>query len=132
MCEDHRAAAAIATEAGLLSELREQGLPPAELKAAGADWAVHVALVSGGELVAGAVALPARGLTLSTAAPAPSPAPTEGRVRLLVSRTRPTEHATALAAALDAELVPMGPAGAKVRRADLADTVLAVVKELAR
>jgi 3'(2'), 5'-bisphosphate nucleotidase len=33
---------------------------------------------------------------------------------LLVSRTRPTEHATALAAALDAELVPMGSAGAKV------------------
>ena len=30
-----------------------------------------------------------------------------------MSRTRPTEHATALAGALDAELVPMGSAGAK-------------------
>src|SRR6185295_17407763 len=37
------------------------------------DWAVHVALVADGELVAGAVALPARALTLSTAAPPSSP-----------------------------------------------------------
>jgi 3'(2'), 5'-bisphosphate nucleotidase len=51
---------------------------------------------------------------LSTAEPPPTPAPHDGRIRLLVSRTRPTEHATALAAALDAELVPMGSAGAKV------------------
>jgi 3'(2'), 5'-bisphosphate nucleotidase len=78
------------------------------------DWAVHVALVQDGELVAGAVALPAQGVTLSTAEPPPTPEPSGARVRLLVSRTRPTEHATALAAALDAELVPMGSAGAKV------------------
>jgi len=78
-----------------------------------ADWAVHVALVEQGELVAGAVALPAQGLTLSTAEP-PPPAPARDRIRLLVSRTRPTEHATALAAALDADLAPMGSAGAKV------------------
>ena len=78
------------------------------------DWAVHVALVIGGQLAAGAVALPGQGLTLSTATPPPAPAVTEARLRLLVSRTRPTEHATALAAALDAELVPMGSAGAKV------------------
>jgi 3'(2'), 5'-bisphosphate nucleotidase len=78
------------------------------------DWAVHVALVEDGELVAGAVALPAQGVTLSTAEPPPTPAPARTRIRLLVSRTRPTEHATALAAALDAGLVPMGSAGAKV------------------
>src|SRR4029453_2387672 len=78
------------------------------------DWAVHVALVEDGELVAGAVALPAQRVTVSTAEPPPTPTPTRGRIRLLVSRTRPTEHATALAAALDAELVPMGSAGAKV------------------
>jgi 3'(2'), 5'-bisphosphate nucleotidase len=78
------------------------------------DWAVHVALVEDGTLVAGAVALPAQGVTLSTAEPPPTPAPRRDRIRLLVSRTRPTEHATALAAALDAELVPMGSAGAKV------------------
>jgi 3'(2'), 5'-bisphosphate nucleotidase len=53
-------------------------------------------------------------VTLSTAEPPPTPAPHDGRIRLLVSRTRPTEHATALAAALDADLVPMGSAGAKV------------------
>jgi 3'(2'), 5'-bisphosphate nucleotidase len=78
------------------------------------DWAVHVALLVDGELAAGAVALPAQGITLCTAEPPPPPAATGSRVRLLVSRTRPTEHATALAAALGAELVPMGSAGAKV------------------
>jgi 3'(2'), 5'-bisphosphate nucleotidase len=78
-----------------------------------ADWAVHVALVVGGELIAGAVALPAQGTTLSTAAPPATPAPVDGSVRLLVSRTRPSEHAGALAEDLGAELVPMGSAGAK-------------------
>jgi 3'(2'), 5'-bisphosphate nucleotidase len=78
------------------------------------DWAVHVALVEDGALVAGAVALPAQGVTLSTHEPPSTPAPGRNGIRLVVSRTRPTEHATALAAALDAELVPMGSAGAKV------------------
>jgi 3'(2'), 5'-bisphosphate nucleotidase len=77
------------------------------------DWAVHVALVEDGALVAGAVALPAQGRTLATADPAPTPGPGAGPIRLLVSRTRPSEHAAALAAALGAELVPMGSAGAK-------------------
>jgi 3'(2'), 5'-bisphosphate nucleotidase len=170
MSDDHRAAAAIATEAGRrLLELRPCGLSGDELKAAGdarsqeyiaealrtqfpgdavlseeaaddparlssrrvwivdpldgtrefseverSDWAVHVALMENGVLAAGAVALPAQGVTLSTAEAPPTPAPHNGRIRLVVSRTRPTEHATALAAALDAELVPMGSAGAKV------------------
>lgn len=78
------------------------------------DWAVHVALVSGGELAAGAVALPAQGVTLSTAELPATPPARDERIRLLVSRTRPSEHATALADKLDAELVPMGSAGAKV------------------
>ena len=163
--EDHRDAAAIATEAGrMLLELRTPDLPPAELKAAGdarsqqyiaealsshhpsdavlseeaaddaarlgrsrvwiidpldgtreysevprVDWAVHIALVVDGELAAGAVALPAQAITLSTADPPSSPAATGARVRLLVSRTRPTEHAAALAAALDAELEELTP-----------------------
>ena len=38
-----------------------------------ADWAVHVALWSGGELIAGAVALPARGVTLATPQVPPLP-----------------------------------------------------------
>ncbi len=77
------------------------------------DWAVHVALVERGRLAAGAVALPARGTTLSTTAPPATPGPGGGPIRLLVSRTRPSEYAHALAAALDAELMPMGSAGAK-------------------
>ncbi|MFN2320838.1 MAG: inositol monophosphatase family protein [Dermatophilaceae bacterium] len=51
------------------------------------DWAVHVALVVDGVPVAGAVALPGRGLTLATH-PAPGPLPPlPSRVRLVVSRT---------------------------------------------
>ena len=46
--------------------------------------------------------------------PAPALAPpTDGPIRILVSRTRPPELATRLAELLDAELVPMGSAGAK-------------------
>jgi len=41
------------------------------------DWAVHVALWKFGELVAGAVALPAQGLTLATPKVATSPAAPE-------------------------------------------------------
>jgi 3'(2'), 5'-bisphosphate nucleotidase len=77
------------------------------------DWAVHVALVVDGELAAGAVALPAQGRTLSTADVPTAPVAGDGPIRLLVSRTRPSEHATALAVELGAELVPMGSAGAK-------------------
>lgn len=78
------------------------------------DWAVHVALWSAGELAAAAVALPALGEVLRTD-PAPVlPAPGAGRPRIAVSRTRPPEVAAVAAAALDAELVPMGSAGWKV------------------
>ena len=52
------------------------------------DWAVHVALWHNGELVAGAVALPAQGTTLATpdvATPPQAPA----KPRIVVSRTRP-------------------------------------------
>ncbi len=77
------------------------------------DWAVHVALVEGGELAAGAVALPGLGAILSTASPPVVPPPSGGPVRLLVSRTRPPEVALAIGDALGAELVPMGSAGAK-------------------
>src|SRR5512140_827321 len=55
------------------------------------DWAVHVALWEHGELTAGAVALPAQGQVLSTTAPPPVPARNGagGRLRVVVSRTRP-------------------------------------------
>ena len=77
------------------------------------DWAVHVALVVGGEPVAGAVALPARDLTLGTDPPPPPPAAWEGPPRVLVSRSRPPVEATRVAEALGGELVPLGSAGAK-------------------
>jgi 3'(2'), 5'-bisphosphate nucleotidase len=79
------------------------------------DWAVHVALWERGELTAGAVALPAQGKTLSTAEPPPNPAAlAEGaRIRLVVSRSRPPEFVTRLAEHINAELVPLGSAGAK-------------------
>jgi 3'(2'), 5'-bisphosphate nucleotidase len=61
-----------------------------------------------------AVALPGQdGVVLSTA-PAPVlAAPHDGKMRLLVSRTRPPKLAEYLASVLDAELVPLGSAGAK-------------------
>jgi len=77
------------------------------------DWAVHVALVDRGELAAGAVALPARRETYSTAVPPTLPVATQRAPRIAVSRTRPAKEAELLAARLDGELVPMGSAGAK-------------------
>jgi 3'(2'), 5'-bisphosphate nucleotidase len=77
------------------------------------DWAVHVALVIDGVAAIGAVALPAMDLVLSTS-PAPEVAPaTGGAPRLVVSRTRPPAVTDRIQAALAAELVPMGSAGAK-------------------
>ncbi|MDV6011679.1 inositol monophosphatase family protein [Haloechinothrix sp. LS1_15] len=78
------------------------------------DWAVHVALWQAGELVAGAVALPDLRRTYTTHAPPVYPPARNGAVRIAVSRTRPPARAHRLAAALGAELVPMGSAGAKV------------------
>jgi 3'(2'), 5'-bisphosphate nucleotidase len=78
------------------------------------DWAVHVALVVGGTPQACAVALPAQDeVVMSTASPPSLAAPAGGKPRLLVSRTRPPALASYLADALDAELVPLGSAGAK-------------------
>lgn len=76
------------------------------------DWAVHVALAIAGEAVAGAVALPGLGLVLGSDQPRELPS-MEGRLRIVVSRTRPPAEALAVAVALGAELIPMGSAGAK-------------------
>jgi 3'(2'), 5'-bisphosphate nucleotidase len=91
------------------------------------DWAVHVALWSRdaeggrGDLVAGAVALPAQGRVLSTAAPLPGAEDQEDqggvtgrKLRLVVSRSRASQLVKDVAALLGAELVPCGSAGAKV------------------
>ncbi len=78
-----------------------------------ADWAVHVGLAIAGTAEVGAVALPGLPLTLSSADGLVPPRRSGGRLRMLVSRTRPAPEAVAVAAGLDAELVPMGSAGAK-------------------
>ena len=103
------------------------------------DWAVHVALWSRdaaggrGDLIAGAVALPAQGRVLSTAAPVPSAENAAGNaagnaaenaaedarrkdrpLRMVVSRSRASQLVRDVAARIGAELVPCGSVGAKV------------------
>jgi 3'(2'), 5'-bisphosphate nucleotidase len=90
-----------------LDGTREFSEPPRD------DWAVHVALTVGGSPVAGAVALPAAGLTLSTGTPPAVTAAVGGPPRLAVSRTRPPECTQLLVDKLGATLVEMGSAGAK-------------------
>ncbi|MBN2624328.1 MAG: 3'(2'),5'-bisphosphate nucleotidase CysQ [Acidimicrobiales bacterium] len=85
------------------------------------DWAVHVALVVGGEAVAGAVALPGRDLTLATNTPPPTPPAWAGPPRIVVSRSRPPAEAARVADALGGELVPLGSAGAKAMAVVLGD-----------
>jgi 3'(2'), 5'-bisphosphate nucleotidase len=89
------------------------------------DWAVHVALwerAAGerGALTAGAVALPAQDQAaqdqvLSTASLPPGPPSVRppGRLRIVVSRTRPAPFLPRMAELLGADLVPLGSAGAK-------------------
>jgi 3'(2'), 5'-bisphosphate nucleotidase len=79
-----------------------------------ADWAVHVALWQEGQLVAGAVALPAVDITYATDPPPPPPPPSgRSRPRLITSRTRNPYSAVIVANALDADAVRLGSAGAK-------------------
>src|SRR5579862_3618111 len=87
-----------------LDGTREFGEPPRT------DWAVHVALGIDGTPVAGAVALPARGLVLSAGNP-PRVPPAAGTLRVAVSRPRPPVSAQRLVAALGGELVPWARPG---------------------
>lgn len=98
-----------------LDGTREYGEVPRE------DWAVHVALVIGGVPAAGAVALPARGLTLATRPAPPLPPPWTGPPRVVVSRSRPPAEATRIADALGGEVVALGSAGAKAMAVVLGD-----------
>lgn len=77
------------------------------------DWAVHVGLAIDGVPVTGAVALPASARVFATDDPAPAYPAAPARPRMVVSRTRPHALVAAVAAAIGAELVPMGSAGAK-------------------
>ena len=117
-----------------LDGTREFGEPPRD------DWAVHVALLEEGELKAGAVALPAIKMTLSTADPPVLPPPRSSgsapethnssasspeagspraqspetqSPRVIVSRSRPGPVSLAICMALDGELIALGSAGAK-------------------
>jgi 3'(2'), 5'-bisphosphate nucleotidase len=104
------------------------------------DWAVHVALWErsdtgdSGDLTAGAVALPAQDTVLSTADQQPdrwnidppitgsmfhrsdetAPDAAPGKIRIVVSRSRPPAFVRNISGLIDAELVPLGSAGAKV------------------
>jgi 3'(2'), 5'-bisphosphate nucleotidase len=77
------------------------------------DWAVHCALAVNGEVVAGAVALPALSAVLATDEPPVVPERGDRPLRVVTSRTRRPQVAVLCADALGAELVPMGSAGAK-------------------
>lgn len=79
------------------------------------DWAIHVALWEEGNLVAGAVALPALGATLSThpdSHPKLTPPP-QRRTRLITSRNRAPYSAVLVANSIDCDAVRLGSAGAK-------------------
>ena len=78
------------------------------------DWAVHVGMAVDGAPALGAVALPGLdgGTVLRSDQPIVVPRAPE-KLRVVVSRTRPAAEAVAVAQALDADLVPMGSAGAK-------------------
>jgi 3'(2'), 5'-bisphosphate nucleotidase len=82
------------------------------------DWAVHVALweSDANDLTAGAVALPAQDRVLSTAEPPPSLVAGEApaKIRIVVSRSRPPQFVRNISGLIEAELVPLGSAGAKV------------------
>lgn len=77
-----------------------------------------------GGLTAGAVALPAQEEVLSTVTPPPAPSASwpgswpsarpGGRLRVVVSRSRPAPFLPRMAGLLGADLIPLGSAGAKV------------------
>ncbi|MEM8918548.1 MAG: 3'(2'),5'-bisphosphate nucleotidase CysQ [Pseudomonadota bacterium] len=76
------------------------------------DWAVHVGLAVDGKAAGGAVALPALDVVLGSDRTGPQPRRAD-RLRMVVSRSRPAKEALAVSDKLNAELVPMGSAGAK-------------------
>ncbi|PIE31408.1 MAG: 3'(2'),5'-bisphosphate nucleotidase CysQ [Ilumatobacter coccineus] len=85
------------------------------------DWAVHVALWSSDRFLAGAVALPALDLVLSTDAPPPPPTHWRLRPRLVTSRSRAPLAAAVVARSLDCDAVRLGSAGAKAMSVVMGD-----------
>ncbi|MGO1410596.1 MAG: 3'(2'),5'-bisphosphate nucleotidase CysQ [Microbacterium sp.] len=78
------------------------------------DWAVHIALVVDGELALGAVALGGPDEVVVSTDVAGSPDAVGDPIRIAVSRSRAPGIVRRVAAALGAELIPMGSAGVKI------------------
>ena len=74
------------------------------------DWAVHVALVARGAVVAAAVSQPMRDEVFDST---PVPLTRDPQRVIVVSRSRPPAFSAAIARALDARVEPVGSAGAK-------------------
>ena len=74
------------------------------------DWAVHVALVDQGVVIAASVAQPSRGEVFSSVT---TSTPALSKRVIVISRSRPPAKSQAIARALDATLEPMGSAGVK-------------------
>jgi 3'(2'), 5'-bisphosphate nucleotidase len=86
------------------------------------DWAVHVALWQrGAGLIAGAVALPGLGRTLTTGGELPKPTAPAGVIRMAVSRTRRPPWFETFAEKVDGVPVPIGSAGMKAMSVVLGD-----------
>jgi 3'(2'), 5'-bisphosphate nucleotidase len=77
------------------------------------DWAVHVGLAIDGRPAEGAVAIPMLGRVYCTEHCRAETEPLPARPRMAVSRSRCPDLANWVAAALGADLLPMGSAGAK-------------------
>ena len=100
------------------------------------DWAVHVALwerrdeagnpSDEGRLVAGAVALPGFGITLSTDQPPATPERKDRNPVIVVSRNRVTREVIAVAERLGCDVARLGSAGAKTMAVVLGEADLYV------
>ena len=100
------------------------------------DWAVHVALwerrdeagnpSDDGHLLAGAVALPGFGITLSTDQPPATPERKERNPVIVVSRNRVTREVIAVAERLGCDVARLGSAGAKTMAVVLGEADLYV------
>lgn len=79
------------------------------------QWAVHIALWSHGDLTAGAIALPDRGVTFATDdVRPPGPPPGGTPLRVVVSRSREADLVARVIDALGARPIHRGSAGYKV------------------
>jgi 3'(2'), 5'-bisphosphate nucleotidase len=86
------------------------------------DWAVHIALWDRDRLSAGAVSLPAQGVTFATdPAPVLPPRVPGHKPRLVTSRNRAPYAAVLVANALDCEAFRLGSAGAKAMAVVMGD-----------